>query len=272
MRILVVVVVAMSFRGSRGLQQHLELLASQGWRDVKPATREAVAAIESYQLRHPTSTIAVAGRCAYGYPQAVVMNPNARPRGFGAHLVRLTCPHLCQHIDEWEKDGAVKSQSAALLPACAQSLDQVNARHAATRRALVSPTTAERAEAELGRKQFDAAMNSGIAGLSPTRNDDIKCVHAHVADHLLSGDNDIGRRLLRRLQDDRACDPEGSSVCHQQCSGQGPWAYLPAKNKQKLWKTRERRKALRKHLREKRRLSSESEGQGQGEALPQPAS
>jgi len=230
-----------------------DVAAAQGWRTRAP-DEDDVAAIEKHQLRHRTHTIGVpaTNRCAYGYPQAALQDPSMHK--FGAGLLRLTCPHLCAAIDAWEAEGAVRDLSAALLGgggarplANRDAFDSVNARHAATRRALVDGGAEDRAVARLGRPGFDAAMASGIAGVSRHKLGDLKCLHVHVGDELLSGSNALGRAILDGLED-RGVDVGGVPTCAAQCAGCAE-GYTPAKNKQKLWKTRERRAALKEQRR-----------------------
>ena len=218
----------------------------EGWK-VRPPTKADLTAVEANQLHHATQTIGVpaVSLCRKGFPQAVIQDPSKHK--FGAGLVRLTCPHLCEAIDDWEGQDAVRALSRELLverpSEGPRALARVNARHAATRQSLVGPEAEAAAVARIGEAAVAHAMKSGIAGITPTKLNDIKCLHAQVADELLSGDNDIGKQILARLQSDRGVDPAGSAVCHEQCAGcQGGWSYTPVKNKQKLWKTKERRK------------------------------
>lgn len=209
-----------------------------------PATTAGLVAVE-YQLKNKTSAIAMAGCCKYGYPQAIMLSPNHKKKRFSSHLTRLTCPLMVKEIDEWEAKGGVVEQSEALLPEHEEDLASVNERHARTREKLMTPETIRAGKKQLG-DNFQIAMSSGLAGLAQT--DDVKCLHAQAADALLSGNNPIGDKIIAQLQ-----NPTGDDVCHQQCSGQGPWAYYSAKNKQKLRTTRERRKAMAQAAREKQK-------------------
>ena len=88
-------------------------------------------------------------------------------------------------------------------------------------------------------------LDSGITGLTPSKLDDVKCLHAQLADELLSRDNAVGKKVLEGLEA-RGVDPAGSEKCGEQCSGcVDGWRYTPRKNKQKLRATRARHKKLR---------------------------
>ena len=111
-------------------------------------------------------------------------------------------------------------------------------------------------------KQF---INSGIAGIPPQQTHDVKCIHAHVADHLcrisnttepnddqsvldhlLYGNdgNVIGQKALQILHD-KGVNVLGNDICWQQCSGVKGWKYVAKKNRRRLKSTRLRRKELR---------------------------
>lgn len=218
-----------------------------------PASAEDVACIEERQLRHPISAmVAVGKRCKYGFPQALALDPLGREKyGLGGHpidaaLFRLTCPHLVKGIDEWEAQGAVRAFNEHLAASAewTQSNDNVNAQHRQIRRALVG-SAAKRAELEAS-PVHAIILNSGLAGL--TKQGDVKCLHAQVADGLCRGDNAVADAVLDGLRA-RGVDPEGGCSCWQQCDrahapGPESWRYQPAKNRQKLKATAERRRRL----------------------------
>ena len=218
----------------------------KGWQVAAPSAADA-AVVEERQLGHPANMVGVpaVSLCRHGYPQAVLQDPGAHK--FGAGMLRLTCPHLCEAIDAWEAEGAVRALSAELLAEDANrdALRKVNERHAATRKSMVQGEALARAEARLGTDTVRRVLDSGITGLTPSKLDDVKCLHAQLADELLSRDNDVGKAVLDGLAA-RGVDPSGSEKCGEQCSGcVDGWRYTPRKNKQKLRATRARHKKLR---------------------------
>mmetsp|Transcript_3105 Transcript_3105/g.9280 ORF Transcript_3105/g.9280 Transcript_3105/m.9280 type:complete len:136 (+) Transcript_3105:246-653(+) len=109
------------------------------------------------------------------------------------------------------------------------ALDRVNRRHAKTRTALIDGDARTRAEARLGADAFEHALGSGIAGISQGKLEDLKCLHAQLADELLSGDNALGREILSGLER-RGVDAGGSATCAEQCSGcAGGWTSFAAR-------------------------------------------
>ena len=218
----------------------------KGWQVAAPSAADA-AVVEERQLGHPANMVGVpaVSLCRHGYPQAVLQDPGAHK--FGAGMLRLTCPHLCEAIDAWEAEGAVRSLSAEILAEDTNrdALRKVNERHAATRKSMVQGEALARAEARLGTDTVRRVLDSGITGLTPSKLDDVKCLHAQLADELLSRDNAVGKKLLEGLEA-RGVDASGSEKCGEQCSGcVDGWRYTPRKNKQKLRATRARHKKLR---------------------------
>ncbi|CAH0375578.1 unnamed protein product, partial [Pelagomonas calceolata] len=123
----------------------------KGWQVAAPSAADADV-VEQRQLGHPANMVGVpaVSLCRHGYPQAVLQDPGAHK--FGAGMLRLTCPHLCEAVDAWEAEGAVRALSAELLAEDANrdALRKVNERHAVTRKSMVQGEALARAEARLG--------------------------------------------------------------------------------------------------------------------------
>lgn len=121
------------------------------------------------------------------------------------------------------------------------------------REELISPEDKERLVEKLGEYNANKFMESGIAGIPPEQTFDVKCIHAHVADHLsrvsftttteqsalytiLNGEsNVIGQRALQILHDKRV-QVLGSGIEGRK--------YTAKKNRSGLKITRLRRKEL----------------------------
>lgn len=217
-------------------------------------TPDDLECIEERQLEHKVQAFAVGRRCQHGFPQAFGVHPVGRKVSSG--LFRLSCPLLVQAVDEWEGEGAVREVSDLVRSDAGLSEDfrATNGRTSAIRRAIVEshPGGANRVVDKLGQHNAERYLASGIAGVAPGQVWDVKCLHAHVADHLCrtDGGNAIGEEALRRLAEDREVDVAGDGRCWQQCDvnrAREPtdWKYVPRKNRQRLRSTRRRRRLLR---------------------------
>jgi len=83
--------------------------------------------------------------------------------------------------------------------------------------------------------------------LSPTKLDDVKCLHAQLGDYLLRGDNVIGEAIVSDLAQ-RGVGLDGIDECLQQCDVtkpemEGGWRYMSVKNGSKLRVRNQRRSA-----------------------------
>ena len=101
----------------------------------------------------------------------------------------------------------------------------------------------------LGEESGRRLLESGIIGITLEKVDDIKCIHAHTADFLMRGENEIGKIAMGELAK-RGIDSSGCEYCHQQCDTSVPkedatWWYMSTKNKIKLRTLRDRRRARR---------------------------
>ena len=104
-------------------------------------------------------------------------------------MLRLSCPFLVKAIDEWEANGGIEEVNAALHESedLQESFVQTNQAWQVIRRNSVSPEQKEYVSSIIGAKGLLNFMDSGIIGVSQNKTDDVKCIHAHVADYLIRG-------------------------------------------------------------------------------------
>lgn len=160
--------------------------------------------------RKPRQVVAVAVRCPAGHPAVITSYPLQRR---GGRLVPfptlywLTCPRLCQQVAQLEQNGAIAVLQAEL------DRDEILragllANHQAyitQRWATLTPEDRLRVS-QLGlREEF---QSRGIGGM--THRAAVKCLHLHLAHHLVSG-NVVGEKVIERYGL-RPCDAVGHST------------------------------------------------------------
>ena len=130
----------------------------------------------------------------------------------------------------------------------------------------------EKVAVRFGEKGKEAFMKSGIAGMSPTKLDDVKCLHAQLADYLLRGydEQSVGADVRRRLEEERGVSLGGCGNCQEQCNWaeeetDDTWRYQAQKNKSRLRQRSGRRNfnKERKLIKAAEKLQEEGEGQHQ---------
>jgi hypothetical protein len=240
---------------------------------------QQIKTISRHQVQHPltpSQTFCISKNlCNHCYPQSFGFHPTAGSK-LSSGLFRLSCPLLVQAIDDWEAGGGVREMSDWLRKNGARTrhtndhdgnnwkqkgYQDANEVQKMIRQELVSPDDKKRLVEKLGEYNANKFMESGVAGIPPEQTFDVKCIHAHVADHLcrvssdsnndsalnavLHGDgNIIGKRALELLHK-KGVPIVGNDVCWQQCSGSEGWRYVAKKNRRGLKSTRLRRKELR---------------------------
>uniref|UniRef100_A0A7S1UER6 Uncharacterized protein n=1 Tax=Phaeomonas parva TaxID=124430 RepID=A0A7S1UER6_9STRA len=255
--------------------------------DARPPTEDDRRSLEERQLRHPGNIAAVpCTSCKHGFPQAFFSDPREGRRLHSATL-RLTCPWLVKAIDEYEAEDGVRKFNADLTgenetaEAMRASLEDANTFHRNLRQRLfATPGGAARLEEyraaahekdpENSEKFVAAVMGSGFIGVSKRNNLDVKCLHAHAADHLLRGGaNAVGAEVLRRLP----VDPTGGERCYEQCDPKlaevegETWSYRSVKNKQKLQQRHSKRKDARAMIRQKAKRMKKAAAQDAADAV-----
>eukprot|EP01041_Mallomonas_annulata_P008213 gene8213-16887_t len=221
--------------------------------------------IRDRQLDNPTINILLVDsvKCKHGFPQAFIQRPvSISESKVNSGMIRLSCPHLVKAIDQWEAEGGIEEANENLKHdvALRENFLEVNRQWGVIRREAMTTVDAAFVEEYLGQDSAVKLITSGLIGITPDKVDDVKCLHAQVADTLLRGrgseGNAIGARALDILEQQRGVDPRGCDGCKQQCDvsvpkGEAEWWYMPGKNKARLTATRERRREHRQFIRAK---------------------
>jgi hypothetical protein len=195
----------------------------------------------------PRDVLVNRNRCRHGFPQAMVLYPVTPQGKMSSGSLRLTCPHLVKAIDEYEAAGGIDefNQELRSNPAWQEDFRRTNAVWRAARSDMMDSKDLEHVNIALDDKAH-VFLDSGIIGVAPGKVHDVKCLHAHLADHLVRGRNVIGEHVQSKLLA-KGISLDGNSECWQQCdrkcdAKQAGWWYMPSKNKFKFL-----RKRLRKH-------------------------
>ena len=141
-------------------------------------------------------------RCKHGFPQAYVQYPVGG--GVSSGMIRLSCPHLVKSVDEMESDGALNDFDAKLANEetgvhLRDSFMDTNLAWRAIRETAVSVEDRLYMDEKLGIEGSKFLMESGIIGCTIGKLQ-VKCLHAHIGDHLMRGTNKIGAEALEKLE------------------------------------------------------------------------
>jgi hypothetical protein len=148
--------------------------------------------------RTPRGGVAVAARCHSGHPSVITCYPIRR---IGERVVPfptlywLTCPRLCKQLASLERDGAIGNIGAELAKdvALQAGLVRDHEDYIARRWAALSADD-QLVVSESG--LLGDFQRRGIGGM--TNFAAVKCLHLHVAHHLVSS-NVIGELVMRRF-------------------------------------------------------------------------
>jgi len=229
-------------------------------------TEQDLQTIQQRQVFHklePSQVTCVSSPCRHGFPQAFGFHPTKGPK-LVSGLFRLSCPLLVQQIDEWEGQSGVREMTDWLRNDVSgdkrKGYERANEMQKQIRTELVADDY-NKLVSRMGEYNADKFLESGVAGIPSSQTYNVKCIHAHVSDHLCRSSqsnntntstegNVIGEHALNILQNRRGVPTLGNDVCWQQCSLRheqlpSDWNYVPKKNRQGLRSTRKRRKERR---------------------------
>lgn len=180
------------------------------------------------QLGHgQDGLLGVAHRCRRGYPQVTVKAPLYEYPESGilsaySTAYWLSCPLLRRSLRWLERRGWLDAFQEEVDgdPALQQGLKEAQREHARVRAALLPPAVRERLQSDPQLKQQRIILEeTGVAGVTDPHS--VKCLHAHLADHLARGPNPIGEAVLEELRA-LGIPPEGTEECEAICNPNGP--------------------------------------------------
>jgi len=166
-------------------------------------TADDLRIIEQQIGRAPRGVIGVPVRCRFGYPVVVRVYPLLDDKPFPT-IHWLTCPFLALAIDRMEAQGGVRDLEQ-LVMADEELQEQLNTAHRSVVRERLALLTPEDRQTLEKSGMLRSLSERGIGGLQDRSR--VKCLHLHVAAHLVVGDP-VGRIVLDGLVGGRECNAE----------------------------------------------------------------
>ena len=157
----------------------------------RPSPEDDARAVQAQLGRPPRGRWSVARRCACGLPQVIETRSHLEDGTPFPTLWWLTCRSLSHRVGQLEAGGwmAAFNDRLAAEPALREALTAATAAYAARREAL------EPLADPVGSLPRAHPGGGGVPG----RGGRVKCLHAHTAHQLVSGDNPAGAAVLAEL-------------------------------------------------------------------------
>jgi len=136
--------------------------------------------------------------CEYGFPQVIVNRPvwatDLNIEIFPT-LYWLTCPYLRKELATLEAEGLVAHYEQRIQEdADFAALVEKNHENYAKRRLALIPAVVQESLKEEYPDRFQVLAEAGVGGIRSAEG--VKCLHTHVADFLVHGENPIGQEVL----------------------------------------------------------------------------
>jgi hypothetical protein len=134
-------------------------------------------------------------RCRHGRCRAFFRFPVGVSGTVDSGMVRLSCPYLVQAVDRMEAEGFINllNEEVKSDPKRLKSFLDANKEFSKIRHTITGPSERAMVVHHLGQEAANAFFSSGIVGVSSDKANDIKCMHAHLADGILRG---FGKNLV----------------------------------------------------------------------------
>jgi hypothetical protein len=169
---------------------------------------------------HIARDIAVADktRCRHGRCRAFFRFPVSISGAVDSGMVRLSCPYLVQAVDRMEAEGHIQAINKEVKsnPKLEKSFLDTNAVFSKIRNTITSSSERAVVVQHLGQEAAETFFSSGIVGVSPSKVNDIKCMHAHLADGIMRGfDKNLIAARIADLLAERGISIEGGESKHE---------------------------------------------------------
>lgn len=145
--------------------------------------------------------------CQYGFPRVYVRYPFSE--SFQTGYMRLSCPHLIKAVDHLEAKGGLQRFDKLLQSDSPRGEEyrenflKVNDTWNKIFNDLMTDFMRDLGLKFLEKfktsESFKYFLDTGFIGISKRDVDQAKCLHAHLADHLIRGDNKIGELVEKEL-------------------------------------------------------------------------
>lgn len=157
--------------------------------------------------REPRGVLGVSSFCKNGHVQVIINRPlsaSGTEIEIFPTLYWLTCPNLRKEIALLEGEGLI-AQFEELIqedPDFAAALKKNHEDYAKRRLALIPSEVRDRLKEEYP-ERYQVLSETGVGGIRSLSG--VKCLHTHVADYLVHGENVIGAKVVEQLKDSLAC-------------------------------------------------------------------
>lgn len=154
--------------------------------------------------RTPNNLIGVARECPFGYPAVLITNPYEDGIVFPT-TYWLSCPFLVKELGKIEDTGIIKDLTDRLKNdrELRKKLELAHKNYAEKRLSYLNCDLDNLSE---GIKKV--ITTSGVGGI--VDKEGIKCLHTHLADYLVNGENPIGRIAFKKVD-----WPDNCMVCEE---------------------------------------------------------
>ncbi|MDI9412448.1 MAG: DUF501 domain-containing protein [Bacillota bacterium] len=157
--------------------------------------------------REPRGVLGVSSFCKHGHVQVIVNRPlsaSGTELEIFPTLYWLTCPYLRKEIALLEGEGLI-AEFEELIKEDSQFAEALKKNHEdyAKRRLSLIPSEVQGRLKEEYPERYQVLAESGVGGIRSPEG--VKCLHTHVADYLVHGENVIGAKVIEKLNQSLAC-------------------------------------------------------------------
>jgi len=159
--------------------------------------------------REPHNLMGIARYCPFNKPALLITNPYSKEYGVFPTTYWLSCPYLVKEVGKLEDKGTIRELTKRLHndPEFKRKMQEAHENYRKHRLEYLNEDSSENIN-NVSADIVKVLKSSGVGGIRDKQG--IKCLHTHLADYLVNGQNPVGKFVWEKLDWPQYCDLESN--------------------------------------------------------------
>lgn len=170
-----------------------------------PIRDEDLQVIKEQLEREPDNLLDIIKYCPSGKPAVLLTVPFGEDQNVFPTIYWLSCPYLVKEVSKLEDKGLIKKLTLKLKKnkLFRKRMEREHEVYARKRMALLEQKKID-AIKKISPDIIKVLKNSGVGGIRDKNG--IKCLHTHLADYMVNGENPVGEIVNQFVEWPKECE------------------------------------------------------------------
>jgi len=159
--------------------------------------------------REPHNLMGIARYCPFNKPAVLITKPYSVEYGVFPTIYWLSCPYLVKEVGKLEDKGIIRELTKRLHndSEFKRKMQEAHENYRKQRLDYLNEDSSENIN-NVSADIVKVLKSSGVGGIRDKQG--IKCLHTHLADYLVNGQNPVGKFVWEKLDWPQYCDLESN--------------------------------------------------------------